>query len=184
MNRPIRTGDDAFAAAMGVAPSTAATTRKRIIQQDPDAAEGFATIDAKARAQAAVADLEAVRSINEEDIADLAAEPDPVAALREEVRDRADRRLQAQIAAHTSWAETGNPTERTRPAREAFLASFERKVDPEGKLPQSERARRAQHAHKAHMLSMALKSAAARRAKRAAGERQEQVPQAHSRVPK
>jgi hypothetical protein len=53
--------------------------------------------------------------------------------------------------------------ETTAAARDAFLASFERSVDPDGVLPEAERYRRAVAARKAHMLSLALKSARARR---------------------
>jgi hypothetical protein len=45
----------------------------------------------------------------------------------------------------------------------AFLARFEREVDPEGVLPLEERARRAEYARKAHFADLALKSARARR---------------------
>lgn len=173
MSEPPRTGDEAFAALLGITPASATRYRKQISGQG-EAAAGFAETDAAIRARAAMADLEAVRSLDDEDIADFAAEPDPIAALREEVRERADRSLMGQIAAHTSWAETEDPTERTRPGREAFQASFERKVDPEGKLPPAERARRAEHARKAHYLQMSLKSAQVRRErKRAAQERQD-----------
>jgi hypothetical protein len=40
---------------------------------------------------------------------------------------------------------------------------FEREVDPEGRLPATERARRAEHAKKAYFLKLALKSASARK---------------------
>lgn len=163
MSESLRTGDEAFAAVMGVAPGTASGIRRRLIAQNPELADGYALIDGKIKAEAAVADLDAARSIDDDDIVDFASEPDPVAALHEEVRERADRRLRGQLAAHASWATTEDPSARTRPAREAFLARFEREVDPEGKLPAAERAKRAQHAHKAHMLRMSLASAKARR---------------------
>lgn len=163
MSDPVRTGDDAFAEAVGMSRSYAATYRRRLTKGNPEAAENFAAIDSRVRAEAALADLDAARSIDDEDIADFAEEADPVAALHEEVRDRADRRLRAQLGAHASWATTDDPTARTRPAREAFMARFEREVDPEGKLPPAERAERAAHAHKAHMLKMSLASAKARR---------------------
>jgi hypothetical protein len=58
----------------------------------------------------------------------------------------------------------------TRNAREAFLATFERQVDPHGALPMPERQRRAEAAKKAYFVGLAMKSAKARRArKRAAG---------------
>lgn len=50
--------------------------------------------------------------------------------------ERADReRTQAaRIAAHASWAVTPDREVRTRPARAAFLARFERQVDPDNLL--------------------------------------------------
>jgi hypothetical protein len=51
--------------------------------------------------------------------------------------------------------------------RAAFLARFEREVDPDGRLDPEERRRRAQHARSAYFTRLALASAAARRAKRA-----------------
>ncbi len=72
------------------------------------------------------------------------------------------RSLTARIGAHVSWANTSDRTERTRPAREAFLARFEREVDPEGTLAPEERRLRAEHAKQAYMLRLALASAKAR----------------------
>jgi hypothetical protein len=62
-----------------------------------------------------------------------------------------------------SWSRTVDRTARTEPGRKGFLARFEREVDPEGVLPESERARRAEHARKAYMQKLALASAARRR---------------------
>lgn len=53
--------------------------------------------------------------------------------------------------------------ETSAPGRAAFLARFEREVDPDGLLPEAERVRRADHARKAHMTRLALASAKARR---------------------
>ena len=64
------------------------------------------------------------------------------------------KNINARIAAEISWARTSDRSARTRPAREAFLKSFEREVDPDGKLPPEERRRRAEHALRAHMLSL------------------------------
>lgn len=77
----------------------------------------------------------------------------------------AERKLRASAAAHQSWANTTNPTARTEPARRKHRESFEAKVDPEGVLDPSERARRAEHAYRAHMQLLALKSAKSRRLK-------------------
>ncbi|MDP9364133.1 MAG: hypothetical protein M3Q10_07900 [Chloroflexota bacterium] len=60
--------------------------------------------------------------------------------------------------------------ELTAPARAAFLARFEREVDPTGSLPEEERRRRAEHARKAHFSRLARLSAHARRRKRDAAE--------------
>ena len=54
--------------------------------------------------------------------------------------------------------------ETTAAARAAFLARFERQVDPTGSLPPDERARRARFARRAYFVRLALKSARARRA--------------------
>lgn len=70
------------------------------------------------------------------------------------------RSLRARIAAHELHAKGGT---NTAPAREAFLARFERQVDPEGVLHPDERARRAEHARKAYFAKLALASAKARR---------------------
>lgn len=77
----------------------------------------------------------------------------------------AQRTLRARLAAHTSWANTADPSARTAPARAASLARFERDVDPDGTLEPCERARRAEHARKAHFTRLALKSAQARGAR-------------------
>lgn len=81
----------------------------------------------------------------------------------------AERRLQGQIAAHESWANTPDRAARTRNGRQAFASKFEREVDPDGKLSPQERAVRADHARKAHFARLALKSAQVRR-KRKAGQ--------------
>ena len=80
----------------------------------------------------------------------------------------AERALAARIAAHTKWANTADPAAATAPARQAFLDSFEREVDPDGTMPADERARRAEHLRKAHFQRMALASAKARRKPNAA----------------
>lgn len=73
------------------------------------------------------------------------------------------RSMRARIAAHTSWANTADPSARTAPARSEFLDRFAREVDPEGVLPEGERLRRAEHARKAYFTRLAFKSAQARR---------------------
>ena len=72
------------------------------------------------------------------------------------------RSLRGRLAAHESWAMTGDPAARTAPARAAFLDRFEREVDPDGVLDPAERARRAEHAKKSNFLRLAFQSAKAR----------------------
>ena len=58
---------------------------------------------------------------------------------------------------------THDARETTKAARNAFMARFERQVDPDGRLPPAERHRRAEAAKKAYFSGLALKSANARR---------------------
>lgn len=74
----------------------------------------------------------------------------------------AERVLRARAAAHTKWSQT-DAVAGTAAARAAFLAGFERQVDPDGSLDPAERQRRAEHARKAHFARLALRSAQARR---------------------
>lgn len=79
------------------------------------------------------------------------------------------RSLAAQIAVHTSWANTKDRTSRTAPARQAFVDRFERQVDPNGEMDPIARAKAAENARKAFYLALSLKSKnvrAARKAKR------------------
>lgn len=73
-----------------------------------------------------------------------------------------ERSLRARVAAHAMHAKN-DAKATTAAARDTFLSSFERQVDPDGVLAPEERARRAEHARKAHFASLALKSAKARR---------------------
>ena len=73
------------------------------------------------------------------------------------------KNIDKQIAAEVSWSRTSDRSGRTRPARDAFLARFERQVDPDGELPEHERRQRAEHAKRAYMLGLAKRSATARR---------------------
>jgi len=82
-----------------------------------------------------------------------------------------ERKLRAQLAAHTSWANTTDRSARTAPARAALLERFEREVDPDGTLDPAERAERAESARRAHYARMALASARSRR-RRAEARRQ------------
>ncbi|MBA3362335.1 MAG: hypothetical protein H0T94_12905 [Acidimicrobiia bacterium] len=77
-----------------------------------------------------------------------------------------ERSLRARAAAHALHAGTDS-RQHLQPAREAFMARFEKQVDPEGKLNPEERARRAEQARKSYFVGLSLKSAKARRAKKA-----------------
>jgi hypothetical protein len=77
----------------------------------------------------------------------------------------AQRSLRARIAAYTLHA-THDPRVTTKRARDAFLARFEREVDPDRRLPAAVRRRRADAAKRAYFSRLALKSAKARRARR------------------
>ena len=81
----------------------------------------------------------------------------------------ARRALRARMAAHHLHAGIPDAAAHTAPARAAFLARFEREVDPDGVLDPRERARRAEHSRKAYFLRLALASAHARGARRANG---------------
>ena len=71
------------------------------------------------------------------------------------------RSMRARLAAYSLHAQR-DPRETTRPARDAFLARFERQVDPDGTLSLAERQRRAEAARRAHMTALALRSSIAR----------------------
>ena len=58
-----------------------------------------------------------------------------------------------------------DPRKTTAAARAAFLAGFERAVDPDGSLDPEERSRRARAAKRAYFQRLALLSVRARRAK-------------------
>ena len=81
--------------------------------------------------------------------------------------DRVGRVLRARMAAYTRWANE-DARDGTAAAREAFMDSFEKKVDPDGVLPAKERKRRADAARKAHFTKMAYRSWEVRRARKKA----------------
>ncbi|GDY33723.1 hypothetical protein GTS_53560 [Gandjariella thermophila] len=86
-----------------------------------------------------------------------------VSAIMDEDNHISEKRLRAQIAAHTSWAATPDRQARTAPGTQAFLERFERLVDPEQKLCPEERRKRAQSLLRAHMQRLALLSIRARK---------------------
>ncbi len=69
------------------------------------------------------------------------------------------RSLRAKAAAFALHAQGGTST---AAGTQAFLARFEREVDPDGLLAPEERARRAAFARKSHMARLALKASRAR----------------------
>ncbi|SFQ20140.1 hypothetical protein [Actinomadura madurae] len=71
--------------------------------------------------------------------------------------------IDKRIAVLVSWSKTRDRKQRTKPGRDAFLARFEREVDPEGVLPLEERRRRAELAKRAYMLRLAKRSAQVRK---------------------
>ena len=79
--------------------------------------------------------------------------------------DPAEMSRRGRIGAHRLHA-LYDSKELTAPARAAFLAKFEREVDPAGALPDEERRRRAEHARKAHFARLARLSANARRSRK------------------
>jgi hypothetical protein len=81
-----------------------------------------------------------------------------------------ERSIRGRLGAYTRWANTADRYMATKPARDGFLAKFEREVDPNNELTPQERHKRAEYARKAHMQRMALKSAQARRRRRTNGD--------------
>jgi len=64
----------------------------------------------------------------------------------------------------------------TAPARKAFDERFVDQVDPERRLPPSERARRAEAARRLHMTRLALASSVVRGKKKGPGDRNARGP--------
>jgi hypothetical protein len=81
---------------------------------------------------------------------------------------RAERSLRARLAAYALHAQR-DPRETTANGRAAFLARFDREVDPEGRLEVDERRRRAEQARRAYFARLSLAAVKARQAKRTAG---------------
>jgi hypothetical protein len=71
-----------------------------------------------------------------------------------------ERHLRARAAAYALHAQGGTST---HAGTAAFLARFERQVDPDETLPPDERARRAAFARKSYMAQLSLRAAKARR---------------------
>jgi hypothetical protein len=73
-------------------------------------------------------------------------------------RTPAERSLQARMAAHLMHARNDSRVT-SAPGRAAFLARFEREVDPDGTLDPQERARRAEQARSAYFARLSLAAA-------------------------
>lgn len=157
-------GVDLFARDLGVSRQRA----MQLLRGLPETAARLDLLTATGDALREVATNEALVDLSEREIQHAAVGDDPESDLLAIVDAKAERKMRASIAAHESWARTDDPARRTAPARDAFIASFERKVDPDGRLPPEERRKRAEHLRKAHYKRMALKSAQVRRAKREA----------------
>ena len=79
------------------------------------------------------------------------------------------RSQRARMGAYAQHAQH-DVRETTRPGLEAFLARFEREVDPDGVLPEAERGRRVAAARKAYMLKLAWRCLAEARRNKAGGD--------------
>jgi glutamate synthase domain-containing protein 3 len=75
-----------------------------------------------------------------------------------------ERKLRAEIAAHTSWANTEDRAARTAKARAAFDERFYVGIPDD--LAPAEREKRAANARKAYYTQMRLKAATAARKRR------------------
>jgi hypothetical protein len=77
-----------------------------------------------------------------------------------------ERSLRARLAAYALHAQRDS-RETSAAGRAAFLARFEREVDPDGTLDEAERQRRAAQARSAYFTRLSLAAAKARRVRRA-----------------
>jgi hypothetical protein len=77
------------------------------------------------------------------------------------VVSKEERSALARIAAYTKWAHADGVAG-TQSARDAFLVSFESRVDPNNELSPHERARRAANLRRAHYQRLARRSAEVR----------------------
>jgi hypothetical protein len=91
-----------------------------------------------------------------------------VSSSGNEPASQAERSLRARLAAYALHAQR-DPRETTANGRAAFLARFDREVDPKGLLEPDERRRRAEQARRAYFARLSLAAVKARQAKRTAG---------------
>jgi hypothetical protein len=73
--------------------------------------------------------------------------------------------LRGRVGAYRRWASTADRRAATEAARLAFLRRFELAVDPDGVLPEHERAVRADFARRAYMAELSRRRVATRRRK-------------------
>jgi hypothetical protein len=100
--------------------------------------------------------------------------PEPAVAVpgaESEPASLAERSLRARLAAYAMHAQH-DARKTTANGRAAFLARFEREVDPEGRLDPAERRRRAEQARRVYFARLSLDAVKARQAKRAARAKQ------------
>ena len=80
------------------------------------------------------------------------------------------RRARSRLAAFVQWSREPDRTARTATARAAFMARFEREVDPDGIYPPEVRAKMAEAARTAYYIRNGRLSGKARRAKAGGGD--------------
>jgi hypothetical protein len=98
---------------------------------------------------------------------DQRTDPPMPADSRQASSTAAERSIRARLAAHALHAQRDS-RETTANGRAAFLARFDREVDPDGVLEPDERHRRAEQARRAYFARLSLAAVKARQAKRAA----------------
>jgi hypothetical protein len=72
------------------------------------------------------------------------------------------RVLRARMGAYAMHAQGKTNTAPARANSPQSLVYWAKKVDPDGTLPEAERARRAEHARKQYLIGLSLKSSQAR----------------------
>jgi hypothetical protein len=88
-----------------------------------------------------------------------------VPGARGEPASPSERSLRARLAAYAMHSQH-DAQKTTAKGRAAFLARFEREVDPDGRLDPEERRRRAEQARRVYFTRLALASTKARRTRR------------------
>jgi hypothetical protein len=100
----------------------------------------------------------------------------PLPIPGDEPTREAERSLRARLAAYALHAQR-DPRETTANGRAAFLARFDREVDPEGLLEPGERRRRAEQARRAYFARLSLAAVKARQARRTARTQRPERPE-------